>query len=175
MQERKTNKFLLTGVPGSGKTTVIIRLAKLLHERKIGGFFTREIRQAGQRTGFSLETFSGRKSILSSIHFKTGPKVGKYRVDLESFENFLEEVKKNIQQAEICLIDEIGKMECSSLKFIKMIEQVSESNIPFVATVALKGSGLIADIKKHRDIELIHIIPGTRHLLPAMIAAQLGS
>ncbi|MEJ2646921.1 MAG: hypothetical protein P8016_00775 [Sedimentisphaerales bacterium] len=53
-----------------------------------------------------------------------------------------------------------------------MIEQVSESDIPFVATVALKGSGLIAEIKKRRDTELIQVIPDTRNMLSAVVAAR---
>ncbi|MEJ2646920.1 MAG: nucleoside-triphosphatase [Sedimentisphaerales bacterium] len=118
IQKAGPKKILLTGVPGYGKKTVIIHLAKLLHEKKIAGFFTREMREANQRTGFSLESFSGSNSILSSIHFKKGPRVGKYIVDLESLEHFLEEAEKNIQKAELCLFDEIGKMECSSLKLI---------------------------------------------------------
>ena len=40
--------LLLTGVPGSGKTTVLRRAAATLRERwRLGGFYTEEIREAG--------------------------------------------------------------------------------------------------------------------------------
>jgi nucleoside-triphosphatase THEP1 len=38
--------LLLTGPPGIGKTTVIMRLAEFLTEPSIGGFYTDEIREA---------------------------------------------------------------------------------------------------------------------------------
>ena len=174
MQQTNTNKLLLTGAPGCGKTTVIVKLAQLLNGKKIAGFHTREIRQGGQRTGFALETFSGKKTVLSSVSFKSGPRVGKYRVDLESFENLLEDITDNIKQAQIIMIDEIGKMECFSQKFIKMIEQIFERNIPVVATVSLKGSGLISEIKQRKDTKLINVTTGTRDELPFNIKAQLG-
>jgi nucleoside-triphosphatase THEP1 len=50
---------LLTGRPGIGKTTVIRRSADLLAGRPIAGFYTDEIRVAGQRQGFRITAFSG--------------------------------------------------------------------------------------------------------------------
>jgi nucleoside-triphosphatase len=39
---------LLTGEPGSGKTTVIRRLIELIHDLRVAGFYTQELRQQGQ-------------------------------------------------------------------------------------------------------------------------------
>lgn len=44
--------ILLTGRPGIGKTTVIMRLAEHLEEREVVGFYTEEIRDRGRRQGF---------------------------------------------------------------------------------------------------------------------------
>jgi len=128
--QKKINKFLLTGLPGCGKTTVIMRLADMLKARKIAGFYTQEIRDAGQRTGFLLQTFGGGKSVLSSINFKNGPKVGRYRVDVEGFEQaVLPELAINNKDVDLYLIDEIGKMECFSSKFIEMIRTYPKTSI----------------------------------------------
>lgn len=172
--QKKINKFLLTGFPGCGKTTVIMRLADMLKTKKIAGFYTEEIRDAGQRIGFSLQTFGGKKSVLSSINFKNGPKVGKYRVDVEGFEQaVLTELSIN-KDVDLYLIDEIGKMECFSSKFIKMIKQILDSSLPLVATVAMKGSGFITDVKKRKDIELITVSTENRSLLSSNILKQLS-
>jgi len=173
--QKRINKFLLTGLPGCGKTTVIMHLADMLKTKKISGFYTQEIRDAGQRTGFSLHTFGGEKSVLSSINFKNDPRVGRYRVDIEGFEQaVLPELTINNKEADLYLIDEIGKMECFSSKFIKIIKQILDSSIPLVATVALKGFGFIAQVKERKDIELIAVTVENRNLLPARILRQLG-
>ncbi|MDI6775826.1 MAG: nucleoside-triphosphatase [Syntrophales bacterium] len=46
-------KFLLTGLPGSGKTTVITALANFLGDWA-SGFYTTEIRVSGKRKGFEV-------------------------------------------------------------------------------------------------------------------------
>jgi len=42
--------ILLTGLPGTGKTTVMEKLVERLRDLEPAGFLTREIRQAGSRT-----------------------------------------------------------------------------------------------------------------------------
>ncbi|MBA7574028.1 hypothetical protein ES708_15830 [subsurface metagenome] len=57
---------LLTGRPGIGKTTLIKKVIDMTSLSK-GGFYTEEIREAGQRVGFSLTTLDGRKSMLAGL------------------------------------------------------------------------------------------------------------
>jgi nucleoside-triphosphatase len=45
------NVLLLTGRPGTGKTTIIRKIADEWRGR-VGGFYTGEIREQGQRLGF---------------------------------------------------------------------------------------------------------------------------
>ena len=45
-------KLLLIGPPGCGKTTVLRRVVERLSGLRLAGFYTREIRQRGQRAGF---------------------------------------------------------------------------------------------------------------------------
>ncbi|PYN08550.1 MAG: hypothetical protein DME02_07250 [Candidatus Rokuibacteriota bacterium] len=43
--------LLLTGRPGVGKTTVIRAVAAAVPTRRVGGFFSEEIRVRGERRG----------------------------------------------------------------------------------------------------------------------------
>src|SRR5271169_3686055 len=52
--------LLLTGPPSCGKTTVILRLAELLRDLRLAGFYTRELRQ---HTGFTYDPQKGSDSI----------------------------------------------------------------------------------------------------------------
>ena len=55
----RSRSILLTGRPGIGKTTVIMRLAESLQQLQVKGFYTEEIRESGRRKGFMAATFSG--------------------------------------------------------------------------------------------------------------------
>src|ERR687897_879407 len=46
-QSSTVHTLLLTGAAGVGKTTVIRRVAEALHDRRIQGFLTEEIREEG--------------------------------------------------------------------------------------------------------------------------------
>lgn len=50
------NNFLITGRPGSGKTSVIGGAIKILRGRglKAGGLYCPEIREGGERLGFKI-------------------------------------------------------------------------------------------------------------------------
>jgi nucleoside-triphosphatase len=47
------------------------------------------------------------------------------------------------------LIDEIGKMECLSRAFTDAVAKLLDSTCPVVATVAQRGAGFIAEVKRH--------------------------
>ncbi|WP_308401509.1 nucleoside-triphosphatase [Streptomyces sp. AP-93] len=79
-------RILLEGRPGVGKTTAIRRLAALLRTREAVGFTTEEIRQAGTRVAFALETLTGRRAVLAHTGFRGGTRVGRYGVDLTVME-----------------------------------------------------------------------------------------
>ena len=165
------SRFLLTGAPGIGKTTVLIRLAERLGNLRIAGFYTEEVREGGRRQGFRAVTFAGKTAMLAHVRTKSRHQVGRYGVDVSAFEKLaLPELQR---PADLVLIDEIGKMECFSASFIKAVERLLDSDAPVVATVALKGGGLIAEVKRRSDTEIIRVARDNRDRLPAQLAEIL--
>ena len=153
----KTTHILITGLPGSGKTTVFRRLVDRLRHLNPVGFFTAEIRKGGRREGFRLTSLDGQNGILAHVDFRTGYQVGKYGVDVAGFEAFIERLPVLAPETGHVMIDEIGKMECLSARFTNLINDVLNSDKPLIATIAQKGGGLIADLKKRPDIQLFHL------------------
>lgn len=151
-------KILITGLPGCGKTTLVESLIQEWKDRgKIAGFITREIRERGQRRGFELISPDGPRSVLSHIDLKTFPRVGKYGVDIENFEKFLSAIPFTDPAIDLVVIDEIGKMECLSDKFRKIILELIENPRPLLATIAFYGTSFIEKIKSRPDVEIIKI------------------
>jgi len=164
MNTTKKN-ILLTGPPGIGKTTLIKKLSEGLSSFCPVGFYTEEIRIEGIRKGFDLISLNGKRGLLSHVEIKSPYRVGKYRVDVKGFEEFLNSIAFFAPAASLIIIDEIGKMECLSSKFRGLIREVLDSSKILIATVAFKGGGIIKEIKKRNDIRLFEITQKNRESL----------
>jgi len=74
--------ILITGPPGSGKTTLIEKVVSRTG-LPVTGFLTREIRERGVRVGFFIETCDGQQEILAHIalrvHFGWAGTVSEWR------------------------------------------------------------------------------------------------
>lgn len=168
-----TKHLLLTGLPGVGKTTVIKQLAESLTAFHPDGFFTREVRENGIRTGFELITLDGRHQLLSHVSFPGPFRVGKYGVDLKSLEKLLETIDLRHSPSRLVILDEIGKMECLSQRFIQEVQALLDSSKIMIATVALKAGGFPATIRSRPDCQLMHVTLQNRATLAGTLAPRI--
>ena len=157
--------LLITGLPGVGKTTLIKKLSEALNGFHPIGFYTEEIREEGMRKGFGLIDLEGRRGLLSHQDIRSAYKVGQYQVDIKGFEDFLDSISFFNPSTRLIIIDEIGKMECLSGRFKKLLKEILDSEKWVIATIAFKGSGLIAEVKRRRDVKLFEITKKNRDFL----------
>jgi len=166
--------LLITGLPGVGKTTLIRRLYKALKDFHPIGFYTAEIREEGVRKGFELVTLEGKRGVLSHVDIKSRYRVGRYKVDVSGFEDFLDGISFFDPSSNMMIVDEIGKMECLSDKFEKILKKILDSEKWVIATIALKGSGLIAGVKQRQDIKLFEMTQNNRDVLFSEILEEIN-
>ncbi len=167
--------LLLTGPPGIGKTTVLREAAARLSGRKLGGFHTEEIRvPGGERSGFRIAGFDGRSAVMAQAGFPGPHRVGRYGVDVAAIDVLAPSFLAPDPTIEAYLVDEIGKMECLSEKFIAAMRVLLEAGKPVVATVALHGEGFINEIKRRPDVQMWQVTRANRGVLANDILAWLS-
>ena len=165
-------RILLTGLPGSGKSTLVKKVVASLR-RPTTGFITEEIREKGRRTGFSIVTLDGRKGILAHEKLKSSCRVGRYGVSMEDLEKIAIPSMIPETSADLVVIDEIGKMECFSSLFKKKVTEILDTHPYVLGTIALKGNAFIEKIKNRNDVDLIPVTPENRNLLVGIIQEKL--
>jgi len=163
-------KTLVTGKPGVGKTTLIQKIIERMRSVNIVGFCTAEIRSMGSRLGFELQGLNGERRTLAHVDIDSRNRVGRYGVDTNGFEEFLETLDLLNPDVELIVIDEIGKMELFSKRFRSLIRSALNSDKEMLASITLKGNEFILEIKQRLDIHLLEVTHGNRdHLLEEIV------
>ena len=164
---KSTKNLLLTGPPGCGKTTVIRRLIERLSALRLAGFYTEEIREAGQRVGFEAIGLSGQRAVLAHVGSRSRQRVGRYGVDPHQLSPLIDaELSQPADDVDLFVVDEIGKMELFCPPFAEAVPRLLECSTPVIATVARKGTGLIAEVKARPDVPLVNVSHENRDRLP---------
>ncbi len=166
--------LLLTGLPGVGKTTVIRIVADRLSGLTLRGFYTAEIREGGVRRGFQLLSFEGEEYLLAHVNIVSSHRVSRYGVDVAMLENQAGRLLGMDPPADLYLVDEIGKMECMSARFVSGMRRILDAGLPLVATVAVRGAGFITEVKQRPDAEVWEVTRTNRDALPGQVIEWLG-
>ncbi|XP_024521468.1 cancer-related nucleoside-triphosphatase homolog [Selaginella moellendorffii] len=151
--------FFVTGSPGIGKTTLIVKVVEKLRAThpnlKVQGFYTKEVRKEGERVGFEVIAFNGgRKEMLASINSPGRlPMVGRYKVNVPGFEALALPELEPLEDTQLFVIDEVGKMELFSPKFFPAVEALLQRrNAVILGSVPIKHSS--------KEVEKVVSFPG---------------
>jgi nucleoside-triphosphatase len=170
-----TQKVLLTGRPGCGKTTLIKRVVNDL-ARPAGGFYTEEIRERGARVGFKIVTTDGKEAVFANVNFPATAepqRLGKYGLDLSALEIIaVVAVRAAVRARQLVVIDEIGPMEIRSAMFRDVVIEAFDSDAPILATITARSFPFIDAIKKRSDVTIIEVGRSNRDQLVSDLSDQ---
>lgn len=169
-----TIKIGITGLPNAGKTQALIKVIEMLEEgdMKVGGMITEPITKNNRRVGFYvMDWLSKKKDILAHINFESKTVVGRYKVNLDALENIgVCAIEEAIDNSDVIIIDEVGRMEVESEKFVDIVKKVLEEDKPLILTLHKKSRNpLLQDIRRRDDVRILEVTPINRNLLPYKI------
>jgi nucleoside-triphosphatase len=167
--------YLLTGKPGTGKTS-LIKQAIAGMKGQAGGFYTEEIRREGVREGFKLVTLDGDTAILAHIAIYSPYRVSKYGVDIAGLEQVgVSALRRAAQHCELVVVDEIGKMELFSANFRETIREVINSGKKVLGTIMLRPDPWADAIKAKPQVNLIEVTRANHRAVLEELKDWLGA
>ena len=155
--------ILITGLPRTGKTTLILDIIREMRKEVIG-FVTKEIRVNNRREGFTIETFSGLSKVLASKRYKESKfRVASYGVYIENVNIVVEElnVRSLKQKYDFIIIDEIGKMELFSSIFKEFVLRSLDTR-KVLGTIMLRDNEFTKNIKNREDTQVFNLTKENR-------------
>jgi len=171
--------IFVTGRPGIGKTSVLLRAVDTLKKRgyTVGGMISREVREGGVRVGFEVVDFyTGQRGWLAHVNQPVGPQVSKYRVNLSDLNAIgANSILNAVAKADIVVVDEIGPMELFSYAFKEAVFQAVRSHKPMLGTIHHRARDpLITAIKAREDAEILEVTYENRENLHNTIISKIA-
>lgn len=170
--------YLITGPPRSGKTTVIQEVMDRLDARgyRAGGIYCPEVRSEGTRVGFDIvDVMTGESQTLAHVDLQNGPRVGKYRVNVDAVDTVCAAAfPRAVDEADFLVIDEIAPMEVYSDAFRQQVNRAFDTDKPLIAAIHYHTTdGFIGEVKDRNDTERFEVTADTRDTLPAMLTDRM--
>ena len=154
--------LFVTGRPGVGKTTLIERVLETV-AAEAGGFYTREVREGGERVGFSIVGLNGTEGELARVGLKSDFNVGRYGVNREDLERVgVASLEAAIEGSALIVMDEIGRMELCSELFQRAVMRALDSPTPVFGTVQDSSNAFLDAVRERRDVDVIRVDEGNR-------------
>nr|XP_043634267.1 cancer-related nucleoside-triphosphatase homolog isoform X2 [Erigeron canadensis] len=105
------------------------------------------------------------------------PNVGRYKVDVASFESLALPELQVKADTDLFVIDEVGKMELFSSLFFPAVLRVLESNKPLLATIPVPKAGrdipAVGRLKSHPGATLFTLTTNNRDAMKDQIYSRL--
>lgn len=165
-------KILLTGKPGIGKSTIIKNFLQLYSGKKNGIVITRMLDGNGENQGFKAENLKGetktiahRKNVHSDIVIGNG-----HMVDISAIDTFVvPELLLSDSSDVLTIIDEIGRMQSYSVKFIEAVRKLIKSNNPLLGTIVFDDEPFAREFKSNPQVILVLVTKENKDQLPSIL------
>ncbi len=167
-------KIGISGLPRSGKSSTIVHVLGRLEAQGelVGGMVTENIIEKGEKVGVKIKNvMTGEEGILAHRDYDSGVRVGDFGVDLSVLDDIgVRALEEASQVARVIAIDEVGKLEMESEKFIEAVRDLMEEDKFMIMTLHKRSRDpLLQEIRRRDDVRILEVTPLNRNLLPIKI------
>jgi nucleoside-triphosphatase len=169
-------RIVVSGLPGSGKSTIVQKVRALLPGAEQAGFLTRAVVEGGKRAGFSLESFAGEREIFAHVDFTGTRRFGRFGVHPEAFDRLGKEIVSRASLSRFAVIDELGVMETGTTDFVRSVAALFAVPRHALAVVQERALPFWMEHIGGRNIDRFYILDReNRDALPNRIFKDLNS
>ncbi len=153
-------KILISGTPGSGKTTLCKKVYEQFKDRiNISGVITEEERVSGKRVGFKIKKLGSKDWVWLANIWGPGARFGKYYIFLKNINKMIEWIEEVEKNSDLLIIDEYGPMELMNPNFKRKIIDLIESDKNIILTAHRKR---YRELLEREELILIWLTPLNR-------------
>jgi nucleoside-triphosphatase THEP1 len=129
----------------------------------------------GGRIGFDIVTLDGRRAGLARLG-APGPRVGRYGVDVASLEAVGgQALDAGLRDpAALLVVDELGKMEFFSDRFVALLPRLFQAPNPLLGTIMLRRHPVADRYRRASGVEVVTVTGENRDRLPEELARRFA-
>jgi len=165
-------KILLTAPPRTGKSTIIEKFIKQYKGKKVG-IIAKEIRNSeNERVGFKSVDMQGNERLCLHVNLIDSEiMVGnKYKVDVNAIDEFVvPQITQKVEPDTVIIIDEIGRAQSCSVKFLKAVETLLDSDSNLLCTILYDDEEWARKFKEHPNSIILEVTEQNRDIMPEVL------
>lgn len=165
--------IFLTGQPGIGKSSIIETVINHF-KPKCHGILAKEIKSANERIGFTAINHHGKThQFMTKTNNPSKFSLGMYDVNLDVIDKFIvpEILQSMSDDNSFIYIDEIGRAQMMSDKFIATIRSLLISKKNILATIVFADEPKSKQFKKDPRACILEVTHENRTILPKILIA----
>ena len=172
-------KVAISGQPGTGKTETVLKIAGMLSDHYTIGGFTTHVQddEEGEMVGLTLRDYiTGEEGVAASVRLDVKPRVPGRTPEATPLGIRLDTVNRiaagsvlrAIEENDLILIDEVGKLVSESKEFAEALDDALECGKPMLITMHKRSRNpLLQSIRKRDDLRTLEVTRINSGLLPS--------
>ncbi|POZ88087.1 MULTISPECIES: nucleoside-triphosphatase [Petrotoga] len=156
------NNIFLTGSIGVGKSTIIRKVINQLSLHVCGFSVDREGKKNSWNAFYLVEVSSfnngdrSKKSKYNRFAFRKDESKN-WEINIQVFDKIGVQLLTNIDDADLVIMDELGRFELTAFKFQKKVEEVLNSDKPVLGVIKDESNTFLDRIRNRKDVRIFRV------------------